>query len=67
MKSRRAHRYRRHHHKGRRERRKHKKHGHREGGHHGASTSTAMPTSEPNITPVVLTPPPDAGCLPSHL
>ncbi|XP_047443675.1 neurocan core protein [Mugil cephalus] len=35
IKSRRAHRYRRHHHKGRRERRKHKKHGHREGGHHG--------------------------------
>ncbi|KAM9832674.1 neurocan core protein [Neosynchiropus ocellatus] len=36
IKSRRAHRYRRHHHKGRRERRKHKRHGHREGGHHGA-------------------------------
>ncbi|XP_028259639.1 neurocan core protein [Parambassis ranga] len=35
IKSRRAHRYRRHHHKGRRERRKHKRHGHREGGHHG--------------------------------
>ncbi|XP_026161425.1 neurocan core protein [Mastacembelus armatus] len=35
IKSRRAHRYRRHHHKGRRERRKHKKHSHREGGHHG--------------------------------
>ncbi|XP_068599604.1 neurocan core protein [Brachionichthys hirsutus] len=35
IKSRRAHRSRRHHHKGRRERRKHKKHGHREGGHHG--------------------------------
>ncbi|XP_026199078.1 neurocan core protein isoform X2 [Anabas testudineus] len=36
IKSRRAHRYRRHHHKGRRERRKHRRHGHREGGHHGA-------------------------------
>ncbi|XP_041862224.1 neurocan core protein [Melanotaenia boesemani] len=35
IRSRRAHRYRRHHHKGRRERRKHKRHGHREGGHHG--------------------------------
>ncbi|KAK2835742.1 hypothetical protein Q5P01_016226 [Channa striata] len=35
IKSRRAHRYRRHHHKGRRERRKHRRHGHREGGHHG--------------------------------
>ncbi|KAM9848914.1 neurocan core protein [Aulostomus maculatus] len=35
IKSRRAHRYRRHHHKGRRERRKHKRHGHRDGGHHG--------------------------------
>uniref|UniRef100_G3PIE6 Neurocan core protein n=1 Tax=Gasterosteus aculeatus TaxID=69293 RepID=G3PIE6_GASAC len=35
IKSRRAHRYRRHHHKGRRERRKHKRHGHREGGRHG--------------------------------
>lgn len=35
IKSRRAHRYRRHHHNGRRERRKHRKHGHREGGHHG--------------------------------
>ncbi|KAG7514822.1 neurocan core protein [Solea senegalensis] len=35
IKSRRAHRSRRHHHKGRRERRKHKRHGHREGGHHG--------------------------------
>ncbi|XP_059197698.1 neurocan core protein [Centropristis striata] len=35
IKSRRAHRYRRHHHKGRRERRKHKRHSHREGGHHG--------------------------------
>ncbi|CAJ1060216.1 neurocan core protein-like [Xyrichtys novacula] len=34
IKSRRAHRYRRHHHKGRREHRKHKRHGHREGGHH---------------------------------
>ncbi|XP_075943407.1 neurocan core protein [Anarhichas minor] len=35
IKSRRAHRYRRHHHKGRRERRKHKRHGHRAGGRHG--------------------------------
>nr|XP_020467921.1 aggrecan core protein-like isoform X2 [Monopterus albus]XP_020467922.1 aggrecan core protein-like isoform X2 [Monopterus albus] len=35
MKSRQAHRYRRHHHKGRRERRNHKRHGHRDGGHHG--------------------------------
>ncbi|XP_029003995.1 neurocan core protein isoform X2 [Betta splendens] len=35
IRSRRAHRYRRHHHKGRRERRKHRRHGHREGGHHG--------------------------------
>ncbi|XP_078115428.1 neurocan core protein [Sander vitreus] len=35
IKSRRAHRYRRHHHQGRRERRKHKRHGHRERGHHG--------------------------------
>uniref|UniRef100_A0A3Q2CHD0 Neurocan core protein n=1 Tax=Cyprinodon variegatus TaxID=28743 RepID=A0A3Q2CHD0_CYPVA len=35
IRSRRAHRYRRHHHKVRRERRKHKRHGHREGGHHG--------------------------------
>lgn len=35
IRSRRAHRYRRHHHKGRRERRKHKRHSHREGGHHG--------------------------------
>ncbi|XP_041648236.1 neurocan core protein-like [Cheilinus undulatus] len=34
IKSRRAHRHRRHHHKGRREHRKHKRHGHREGGHH---------------------------------
>ncbi|XP_034386334.1 neurocan core protein [Cyclopterus lumpus] len=36
IKSRRAHRYRRHHHKGRRERRKHmRQHGHRGGGRHG--------------------------------
>ncbi|TKS74749.1 Neurocan core protein [Collichthys lucidus] len=39
IKSRRAHRYRRHHHKGRRERRKHKRHGHRDGGHHGGELS----------------------------
>ncbi|KAM4738826.1 neurocan core protein [Anableps anableps] len=39
IRSRRAHRYRRHHHKVRRERRKHKRHGHREGGHHGGELS----------------------------
>ncbi|XP_034035086.1 neurocan core protein [Thalassophryne amazonica] len=41
IKSRRAHRYRRHHHKGRRERRKHKRHGHRERGRHGGEPSHA--------------------------
>uniref|UniRef100_A0A3Q2R164 Neurocan core protein n=1 Tax=Fundulus heteroclitus TaxID=8078 RepID=A0A3Q2R164_FUNHE len=39
IRSRRAHRYRRHHHKARRERRKHKRHGRREGGHHGGELS----------------------------
>ncbi|KAM3619478.1 uncharacterized protein V6R79_008932 [Siganus canaliculatus] len=58
IKSRRAHRYRRHHHKGRRERRKHKRHGHREGGHHGGEAGQGhnhfaclpiVPSSRPHI------------------